>query len=257
MPDTRGKDKPVPIPLPHPLYSVEDTEVCLFVKDHKGEGHKESKNKVKAEKIPGIAKVIGISKLKTKYESHEKKRQLCSSYDLFMADDRILPSLPKLIGKTFFKKKKHPIPVKLAGKDWAGQIRKACGCTYLHLKGSSLTVRVAKATQEEAHCVENIMEAIEGWQRRCPPSKLCTSSRSIQLRCRSSKRKSKTFVGCPAFANSAIIMTDPRAQRISDAMREIPDFPKPGIQFFDVRLPPLFLPTPSPSPSLRSPPDSI
>jgi len=52
-------------------------------------------------------------------------------------------------------------------------------------------------------------------------------------------------------------MTDPRAQRISDAMREIPDFPKPGIQFFDVRLPPLVLPTPSPSPSLRSPPDSI
>ena len=168
MPDTRGKDKPVPIPLPHPLYSVEDTEVCLFVKDHKGEGHKESKNKVKAEKIPGIAKVIGISKLKTKYESHEKKRQLCSSYDLFMADDRILPSLPKLIGKTFFKKKKHPIPVKLAGKDWAGQIRKACGCTYLHLKGSSLTVRVAKATQEEAHCVENIMEAIEGVAKKVP-----------------------------------------------------------------------------------------
>ena len=168
MPDTRGKDKPIPVPLPHPLYSVEETEVCLFVKDHKGEGHKESKNKVKAEKIPGIAKVVGISKLKTKYESHEKKRQLCNSYDLFMADDRILPSLPSLIGKTFFKKKKHPIPVKLTGKDWAGQIRKACGCTYLHLKGSSLTVRVAKASQTEDECVENVMEAIEGVAAKVP-----------------------------------------------------------------------------------------
>lgn len=168
MPEARGKDKPIPIPLPHPLYSVDDTEVCLFVKDHKGEGHKESKAKVKAEKIPGIAKVIGLSKLKTKYESHEKKRQLCNSYDLFMADDRILPSLPKLIGKTFFKKKKHPIPVKLSGKDWAGQVRKACGCTYLHLKGSSLTLRVAKASQEESECIENVMEAIERVSQKVP-----------------------------------------------------------------------------------------
>jgi ribosome biogenesis protein UTP30 len=171
IPETRGKDKPIPIPLPHPLYSVDETEVCLFVKDHQGEGHKQSKNKVKAEKIPGIAKVIGISKLKTKYESHEKKRQLCNSYDLFMADDRILPSLPKLIGKTFFKKKKHPIPVKLSGKDWAGQVRKACGCTYLHLKGSSLTVRVAKVSQAEDVCVENVIQAIEGISKKVPAIK--------------------------------------------------------------------------------------
>jgi ribosome biogenesis protein UTP30 len=43
--------------------------------------------------------VIGLSKLRTKYESHEAKRQLCGLYDLFLADDRVLPSLPKLIGK--------------------------------------------------------------------------------------------------------------------------------------------------------------
>lgn len=40
---------------------------------------------------------------RTKYESHEAKRQLCNSYDLFMADDRILPSLPKLIGGCWFR----------------------------------------------------------------------------------------------------------------------------------------------------------
>jgi hypothetical protein len=42
--------------------------------------------------------VVGVSKLKTKYESHEAKRQLCNSYDMFAADERILPSLPKLLG---------------------------------------------------------------------------------------------------------------------------------------------------------------
>ena len=42
--------------------------------------------------------VVGLSKLRTKYESHEAKRQLCGSYDLFLADERVLPSLPKLLG---------------------------------------------------------------------------------------------------------------------------------------------------------------
>lgn len=171
IPDGRGKVKPVSIPLPHPLYSVEETEVCLFVKDHKGEGHKESKAKVKAEKIPGIAKVLGLSKLKTKYESHEAKRQLCNSYDLFLADDRIIPSLPKLIGKSFFKKKKQPIPVQLTGKDWAGQVRKACGATYLFLTGSSMTLRVAKATQSEKECTENIIAAIDHVADKVPGKK--------------------------------------------------------------------------------------
>lgn len=42
--------------------------------------------------------MVGLSKLRTKYESHEAKRQLCNSFDLFLADERVLPSLPKLLG---------------------------------------------------------------------------------------------------------------------------------------------------------------
>ena len=49
-------------------------------------------------RIYPLPQVVGLSKLKTKYESHEAKRQLCNSYDLFAADERILPSLPKLLG---------------------------------------------------------------------------------------------------------------------------------------------------------------
>lgn len=40
-----------------------------------------------------------------------------------------------LAGKTFFKKKKQPVPVRLTGKDWAAQIRKACEATYLFWSG--------------------------------------------------------------------------------------------------------------------------
>lgn len=148
VPQKPRSDKPLRLPIPHPIYSAAaGSEVCLFVKDHKGEasrtgtgwwetdckgparsragalqaaaaclhqhldahppspspypageGHKAGKAKVREERIAGISKVIGISKLKTKYESHEAKRQLAGSYDLFAADERVLPSLPKLLG---------------------------------------------------------------------------------------------------------------------------------------------------------------
>lgn len=126
-----------------------------------GEGHKAAKAKVQDEATAGVSKVIGLSKLKTKYESFEAKRQLCNSYDLFVADERILPSLPKLLGKSFFKKKKQPVPVNLKGKNWSGQIKKACEATYLFLSGgSSLSIRVARASQGEDDCVENVMAAL-------------------------------------------------------------------------------------------------
>lgn len=43
---------------------------------------------------------------------------------------------PHCAGKSFFKRKKQPVPVRLTGKDWAGQIRKACEATYLFWSGA-------------------------------------------------------------------------------------------------------------------------
>lgn len=50
-------------------------------------------------------------------------------------------------GKTFFKKKKQPIPVDLTGKDWAGQVRKATEATYMHHTGGTcINIRWAAAS---------------------------------------------------------------------------------------------------------------
>ena len=40
------------------------------------------------------------------YKTFEAKRNLCDSYDLFMIDRRILPMTAKLLGNSFFRKKK-------------------------------------------------------------------------------------------------------------------------------------------------------
>jgi ribosome biogenesis protein UTP30 len=59
-------------------------------------------------------KVISIKKLEAKYHSFESKRQLRDSYDIFLADDRIISYLAKTLGKTFYKTTpKRPIPVNL------------------------------------------------------------------------------------------------------------------------------------------------
>ena len=45
-------------------------------------------------------------------------------------------------GKTFFKKKKQPIPVDLTKADWGAQIQRACQATYMYpASGSSLSIR--------------------------------------------------------------------------------------------------------------------
>eukprot|EP00983_Pelagomonas_calceolata_P026126 821054-Pelagomonas_calceolata.AAC.1 len=158
MPLQARKDKPVPLPLPHPLLSPEGAELCLFVKDHKGEGHKQAKAMVnKFERKGGVTKVVGLSKLRTKYESHEAKRELCKLYDLFLADERILPSLPKLIGKSFFKKKKQPIPVDITVKDFPAQVKKACAATHMFKNsGTCVNIRAARSGQTQQQIVENI-----------------------------------------------------------------------------------------------------
>ncbi len=41
-----------------------------------------------------------LALFRSNYGSHEARRQLCSSYDLFVADERILVLLPKLLGES-------------------------------------------------------------------------------------------------------------------------------------------------------------
>lgn len=173
QPQGPRKDKPIKLPLQHPLHNFDEAEVCLFVKDHKGEGHRAAKEQLALQQVSGVAKIVGLSKLRSKYEAHEAKRKLCSTFDLFLADDRILPSLPKLIGKQFFRKKKQPIPVSLSSKDWSSQVRQAIEATYMLLpRGTCINIKVAKSSFTAEECVENIMTVLaaathhiaKGWQ---------------------------------------------------------------------------------------------
>ncbi len=87
--------------------------VCLFVKKPK------SDFKDLEIKFPFNLKVIDTEKLKNKYQTYEKRRELLKKYDLFLCDNRIKFVLRKLLGKCFYKSKKFPHSVSLNYEDKA------------------------------------------------------------------------------------------------------------------------------------------
>ncbi|XP_043702628.1 ribosomal L1 domain-containing protein 1-like [Telopea speciosissima] len=158
-----GRTNPYKIPLPHPLHSPEE-ELCLIIDDRSKARltSEAAKKKVQADGIP-ITKVLKLSKLKTDYRPFEAKRKLCNSYDLFFADKRVIPLLPKLLGKQFFKKKKIPIPVELTHKNWKAQIEHACGSALLYLRtGTCSVLKIARVSLGRDEIVANVVSAIDG-----------------------------------------------------------------------------------------------
>ncbi|KAK1568549.1 hypothetical protein Q3G72_025823 [Acer saccharum] len=118
--------------------------------------------KIKNDNIP-ISKVIKLTKLKTNYRPFEAKRKLCDSYDMFFADKRVIPLLPKLLGKKFFKKKKIPVPMDLKHKNWKEQMDKVCGSTLLYIKtGTCCVLKIGKVSMGPMEIVENVTVSIDG-----------------------------------------------------------------------------------------------
>ena len=96
-------------PIPHSLFRSGESEICLICKDPQAD----TKKRIAEQGIKEVTKVIGVTKLRKKFKPYEAKRLLCSQYELFMADESVLPLLPPLLGKVFFRQKKQPIGVNL------------------------------------------------------------------------------------------------------------------------------------------------
>ncbi|GMY25064.1 putative ribosome biogenesis protein C8F11.04 [Fagus crenata] len=159
---SQARTNPYKIPLPKPLLQSQD--LCLIIDDrpHSNLDKPAAKSKIESDQIP-ISKVLKLSKLKTDYRPFEAKRKLCDSYDMFFVDKRIVPLLPALLGKHFFKKKKVPVPVDLKHKNWKEQIDKACSSALFYLRtGTCCVVKVAKLSMGKEEIVENVMAAING-----------------------------------------------------------------------------------------------
>lgn len=94
------------------------TTICAITADPQ----RAYKNIIGSDEFPAtlsrrITRVIDFTKLKAKYSQYEAQRKLFSEHDVFVADERIINRLPKVLGKTFYKTSlKRPIPVNLQAK---------------------------------------------------------------------------------------------------------------------------------------------
>jgi ribosome biogenesis protein UTP30 len=177
--------KPSKISLPHPLNTSSNLRICLITADPQ----RTYKDLVASPAFPSalsarISKVVGVDKIRKKWTQYEAQRKLFAEHDIFLADDRIIIQLPKLLGKTFYKSTtKRPIPVSIqaqaprtdgkriakakdsdrekrgAGeaKDMAKEIEKAIGSALVHLSSSTNTaIKVGYSGMKPEELAENI-----------------------------------------------------------------------------------------------------
>ncbi|KAI4286078.1 MAG: hypothetical protein L6R38_000195 [Xanthoria sp. 2 TBL-2021] len=182
--------KPGKIPLPHSLNQSSTTTVCLISCDPQ----RQVKDTIAHPSFPTalssrITKVIGLSKLKARYRSFESRRQLLNDHDVFLADDRVITMLPKVLGKIFYQSPKKPIPVSLepyrqittSGKrvtpkaaaeqtktvapplQVAKEIEKTINCALVHLSPSNNTsVRVGYSSFTAQQIADNVEAVVVG-----------------------------------------------------------------------------------------------
>lgn len=122
----KQKSNPVALgPLPHPFIPP---NVCIIVKDPQ-----RTYKDILIPNLECVQKVIGVGKVGKKFHSFESKRKLRDSFDLFLADQRVLPLLPKSLGKTFLKtKSKVPVSVDLT-KNPVEAVKTVFESTFMHI----------------------------------------------------------------------------------------------------------------------------
>lgn len=89
-------------PIVYPIVDPRTSSVCLITKDPQ----REYKDLLETQNIRFVSKVVGLEKLKGKHKPFDRRRLLLNTHDIFLADERVIPLLPGLLGKGFFKAKK-------------------------------------------------------------------------------------------------------------------------------------------------------
>eukprot|EP00934_Nitzschia_sp_Nitz4_P008392 Nitzschia sp. Nitz4//scaffold196_size54656//30409//32069//NITZ4_006642-RA/size54656-snap-gene-0.32-mRNA-1//-1//CDS//3329540435//8382//frame0 len=165
----QASHKPTRILIPNPLFQTADAsedldepEICLIVKEESKPWCQEMIEKF-PEQMGCVKKVLGLDSLRKKHARYEQRRELLHKYNLFMADDRILPMLSKALGKDFYKNKKLPIPISLTRKEALPfAIQKAMKATYMSINtGTCVTIRAGSTAMSVEQLTENINSIAE------------------------------------------------------------------------------------------------
>ncbi|XP_051818904.1 ribosomal L1 domain-containing protein 1-like [Antechinus flavipes] len=165
--------KEIKIPLPHGI-RPNTKDVCLFTKDESNLTSEQTENfykqLLKKKGITSITEVIPYARLKHEYKPYEAKRRLLSSFDLFLADERIRRLLPSHIGKQFYRRKRVPLSVDLTTRNLSEHIDRIIQGTSLSVSnhGCCNTARVGHTGMSIDHLVENVIAVVDVLSEKLP-----------------------------------------------------------------------------------------
>jgi len=109
------------------------------------------------ENLPNVTKILELKTIRTKYHQYEARRKLLGSYDLFLCHRRIRYQLRALLGKSFQKAKRFPIPIYLSKRPES--IIEARDSVTINIpNGTCFMVRIAKLWHTPEEIVENIYQ---------------------------------------------------------------------------------------------------
>lgn len=112
--------KPVVIKLSTPQLDVANVKTCLIIRDRMISNEEELEAVEKAN-LPTLTKILTLNELKTEYKQFEKRRQLFTEYDVFVADDATFNSLPTALGKAFYRRGNRKLPILLSVTEHKGK----------------------------------------------------------------------------------------------------------------------------------------
>ncbi|CDS42646.1 cellular senescence inhibited locus tag [Echinococcus multilocularis] len=154
-------------------------DVCVIVKDLKGTDYNASNDiwrrkwRVDGGKgSPTTVTFLPLSELKLCYQSYESRRKLASTFDVFLADERIVHHLPTNLGKAFYgnARDKVPIPVALDGKNLVKAVDQGLHSCLVLISGKGTTdsVVVGNTSMPKEHIKENVISVIRDVVDRWP-----------------------------------------------------------------------------------------
>ena len=156
--------KPFRLDIPHTLFDMEngDCSTCLFVRSQDAkemETYIENNADLKA---CNITRVISLDKAVKEYHAFKDRKQLMAEHTHFLCDDRIFSHLINALGKVFGSRHRYPIPIDISDIAKAkGKIIRAISSTYMHLSGSSFSIRVGTTIMKAEDVVENVIAGLD------------------------------------------------------------------------------------------------
>ncbi|KAG7665664.1 CIC1 [[Candida] subhashii] len=166
--------KPILIKLNNSIYNQSELKTCLIIRDQLVTTNEQLES-LESENLSTIEQILPLTTLKNEYKNFEKRRDLYSSYDLFLVDDALLNLMPTLLGKIFYTGNKIPVPIRITstgGKakelslvTLKNQINKVLESTvYLPPMGSNVSIVIGSIkshTQEQL--VDNLNKVVDSF----------------------------------------------------------------------------------------------